>query len=96
MPTTTARDDLSIDAALYVAELRRHLPAPHIRKQLREDVGVAQATVSRALGGLAVGVVSRWESGEREPSDRLLPGYLAILRRFAIELAERDESERAT
>lgn len=61
---------------------RHYLPAPKMRRAIREAAGVSQ----RAAGG-HIGVtpqaVSYWESGAREPRGENLVKYAALLRQLA-------------
>jgi DNA-binding transcriptional regulator YiaG len=67
---------------LQRAKQRRALPAPPIRRMLRERVGLSKAVLARALG-IDRSVLARWESGERQPRDAA--AYLGILERLEQE-----------
>jgi predicted transcriptional regulator len=63
------------------AHLRR-LPAPPIRRALREHHGLSQGEVADLLG-VDRASVSRYESGERAPRASVAERYLEILERLA-------------
>ena len=75
----------ALSTALDTARGRRRLPAPALRRQLREAAGIPQAVLAQTLG-VAPPTVSRWESGVRSPRDpRILARYLDVLERLARE-----------
>jgi len=57
---------------------RRRLPSPAVARAIREDAGLAQDDLARALG-VTRAAVSRWESGERYPRTENLARYLELL-----------------
>ena len=57
---------------------RRELPAPALRRRIREDSGIPQSVVAYAVG-VSAAAVSRWESGERNPRGRVLRRYSRLL-----------------
>jgi transcriptional regulator with XRE-family HTH domain len=63
---------------LELARLRRALPNPSDRRLLRRRLGLSQQQLADVLGVDRV-TVSRYESGERSPADRLLRDYLRVL-----------------
>lgn len=58
---------------------RRGLPAPALRRVIRESAGATQEDIAAEVGVNRV-TVSRWESGQREPSGLRLVRYSALLR----------------
>ena len=79
-----ALKDLTL--ALDRARSRRRLPPPAERHRLRVRVGVSLAVIARAIG-VTTATVSRWETGDREPTNVHLKSYAAVLARLARELA---------
>ena len=73
-----------LNEALANARLRRRLPAPAARRQIREAAGVSQIHVARELG-VTRGAVAYWEIGSRTPRPQHLAAYLAILDHLARE-----------
>lgn len=74
--------DDPLDAILARQARLRELPAPPIRRALREHHGLSQ----RQLAGLLRvdrASVSRYESGERSPRPSVAERYLEILERLA-------------
>lgn len=67
------------------AALKRGLPPPAQRRALRQAAGLTLEDVAQ-LVGCTPQAVDHWEVGRREPSGRLLPGYVDALR-LARELA---------
>jgi transcriptional regulator with XRE-family HTH domain len=59
-------------------EARHSLPAPAVRRALREGAGISQADVAIACG-VSREAVSRWENGEREPRPDHLAAYVEVL-----------------
>lgn len=57
---------------------RRRLPAPPMRRAIRESAGVSQLRVAGQVGVTRM-TVSRWESGVREPRGDHLLSYVALL-----------------
>ena len=72
----------ALDDALALAEHRRHLPSPKIRRAVRESAGISQTDLAKALN-VDRATVSRWESGDRRPGPDVLQRYLAALDRLA-------------
>jgi transcriptional regulator with XRE-family HTH domain len=75
-----------LDQALEGAKLRQALPAPRVRRLLREQAGLSQADVAAVLG-VAEPTVSRWESGRRYPRRPALDNYAQLLERLRKEIA---------
>ena len=82
------RDVAIMDDALTLAldrvKTRRRMPAPTVRRHLRERAGLLQADLAKAVGASRA-AVSRWESGLRTPRGVALDRYLAVLDRLAQE-----------
>jgi transcriptional regulator with XRE-family HTH domain len=70
-----------MEAALQRAGLRRALPAPLIRRHLRERLGLTQTDLAAELKVDRV-TISRWETGTRTPRGRNLQAYAAVLERL--------------
>jgi len=70
---TATRDELFQLGRAYLS-----LPGTTERRAIRERVGLSQADLAGVLGVTAP-ALSRWESGERVPSRRLLLGYAELL-----------------
>ena len=73
-----------LQAALDRAQRRRSLPSPVERRLLRMRAGLTQADVAGCLG-TTTAAVSRYESGDREPSPAILDRYLGVLERLSGE-----------
>jgi DNA-binding transcriptional regulator YiaG len=73
-----------LDRLLSYTAAQRRLPAPDIRRALRERVGLAQQDIADALGVTRV-TVTRWESGARTPQRANAASYAALLDRLAEE-----------
>ena len=71
-----------IDHALAEARAREALPAPELRRLVRERAGISQSHVGTALG-VDRASVSRYEAGLRTPRGEVLLGYCALLDRLA-------------
>ena len=70
--------------ALVREKIRRRLPAPSVRRLLREQAGITQQVVADTIG-VTREAVARWEGGTRSPRGRALPDYVALLERLARE-----------
>ena len=71
-----------LDALLARQARLRALPAPPIRRALREHHGLSQGQLARLLG-VDRASVSRYESGERSPRAAVAERYLDVLERLA-------------
>jgi DNA-binding transcriptional regulator YiaG len=58
---------------------KRDLPPPAVRRALREERGLSQADVARAVG-VSRQAVSAWEAGKRKPRGERLDAYTAVIR----------------
>jgi transcriptional regulator with XRE-family HTH domain len=61
---------------------RQALPLPALRRAIREQAGLAQEDLARALG-IHRETISRWEKGTRTPRGDLLARYAELLRELA-------------
>lgn len=66
----------------------RRLPPPAARRQLREQAGLSQLDVARALD-VTREAVALWEAGARTPRPETAITYLALLDRLAGEALRR-------
>lgn len=78
---------LDLDGLLEQIRVRRALPGPAVRRELREAAGLTQRDVALVIG-VDEATVSRWETGAREPRGQRREGYSALLKR----LREADKS----
>lgn len=60
------------------AQVARRLPAPPMRKAIRESANVSKGAMARELG-VSNSAVAFWESGIHDPSPRHAARYLALL-----------------
>ena len=74
--------DDPLDAILARQARLRGLPAPPIRRALREHHGLSQGQLAE-LRGVDRASVSRYESGERSPRTAIAERYLDVLERLA-------------
>jgi len=58
------------------------LPPPARRRLLREQHGITQDEVARAVG-VNRATIARWELGVRDPRDAHLARYVEVLQRLA-------------
>lgn len=70
-----------LERLLAEAQARRELPAPAVRRLLRERAGLSQADLAQVLG-VTRPAVTRWESGCRTPAGKLASDYAAVLERL--------------
>jgi DNA-binding transcriptional regulator YiaG len=75
-----------LEEALARAEKLRTMPAPGMRRRIRERAGLTQLDLAAALG-VSRPAVSRWEAGQREPRGELGLRYVEILDRLSREAA---------
>ena len=78
----------TLDEALDQARARKALPAPRVRRLLREASGLTQADLAAAVG-VDPASISRWESGIRHPRRAAHTRYAAVLERLAEEVNAR-------
>lgn len=69
---------------LEQARAVRRLPPPAARRQIREQAGLSQEDIARALGVTREAVVY-WELGRRTPRPATAVRYLKLLDRLARE-----------
>ena len=74
-----------LDQLLDDVRVRKTLPKPDIRRGLRLLAGLSQGDIARTLG-VTCATVSRWESGQREPSGRRGVAYARLLEALVHEL----------
>ncbi|HVL92443.1 MAG TPA: helix-turn-helix transcriptional regulator [Acidimicrobiales bacterium] len=61
-------------------QAKRGLPAPAMRRAIREASGLSQEDIAQAFQPpIHRETVSRWERGERTPRGALLVAYVALL-----------------
>jgi DNA-binding transcriptional regulator YiaG len=73
-----------LEKAIEKARERKKFPKPAQRRLMREEAGLTLKDMARALR-VTQAAVSRWESGDREPSGRLREKYLKVLERLRHE-----------
>jgi DNA-binding transcriptional regulator YiaG len=76
---------IAIEQLMQDAKRSRSLPAPPVRRYLREQVGLSQEAVAEALG-IGRTAVTRWETGSREPRGAVRLEYVELLERMAREV----------
>lgn len=69
--------------------VRRSLPPPERRAQIRRDAGITQYQLAEILG-ISRPTLAHWESGKRNPSGPSLSKYLEALN--AMAAAELDDA----
>lgn len=67
--------------ALEIARLRAALPAPRLRRLIRERTGVPQTALAHELG-VDRTTICRWEAGTRTPQGGMLRRYVMLLERL--------------
>jgi DNA-binding transcriptional regulator YiaG len=72
---------VNLDELLERKTARRRLPAPDVRKLLRERAGLTQ-TEAGAVVAVLPSTVSRWETGQRTPRGETLDRYIELLERL--------------
>jgi transcriptional regulator with XRE-family HTH domain len=75
------------DQLLADARRRKSLPAPAVRRYLRQNAGLTQDDVALVLGASRE-AVSRWERGLRTPRRDARTAYVELLERLAHETSE--------
>lgn len=63
---------------LELADARRRLPPPPLRRVIRLRAGLTQQDLAGAVGTTRA-TIARWESGTRTPRGELLLAYVAVL-----------------
>jgi DNA-binding transcriptional regulator YiaG len=76
--------DDPLTVALARARRRRALPSPAAGRSLRENAGLTQTDLARALN-VSTAAISLWETGRRRPRDEQRERYVALLERLARE-----------
>lgn len=70
------------DRLVRLAALRRRLPDPVRRREIREAAGQSVQGIAKAVG-VTRQTVHFWEAGTREPRDENLQAYVDLLERLA-------------
>ena len=78
------KPDTSLDQLLARSRATRRLPAPLVRRALRESAGLSQQALASYLE-VERATVSRWEGGARTPRGAALERYVELLDRLAVE-----------
>jgi transcriptional regulator with XRE-family HTH domain len=73
------------EAVTALMNVRRSLPPPERRAQLRKDAGITQDALAEILG-VTRSTLTYWESGKRNPSGASLTKYIEALNAMAAEL----------
>jgi transcriptional regulator with XRE-family HTH domain len=66
------------ELVIHVANIRRRLPPPRMRRAIRESEGLSGAEIARSLN-VAPQTISNWELGLRTPRGALLEAYVGVL-----------------
>jgi transcriptional regulator with XRE-family HTH domain len=74
-----------IDDLISRARRRSSLPAPPVRRLIREQASLTQTDIADALG-VDRASVSRWESGEQAPRGPSREAYIELLNRLKREV----------
>ena len=69
-------------------QTRRELPAPAVRRALRQAAGVSQSEIAQ-VAGVTRQAVALWEVGQRTPRGPHLDSYVGVLRTLSKEIAKR-------
>jgi DNA-binding XRE family transcriptional regulator len=72
---------LDIDQVICKARVRVSLPAPAVRRLIREQASLTQSDIAGPLG-VDRASVSRWESGQQAPRGALREAYAQLLERL--------------
>ena len=75
-----------LEQLLAEARLARSLPAPPLRRLVRERAGLSQQQVADAMG-VTRPTVTRWENGLRVPRTASRARYAELLERLRKEAA---------
>ena len=75
-----------LDQLLIEARLSRSLPAPPLRRLLRERAGLSQQDIADVIG-VSRPAVTRWESGLRLPRTAARARYAELLERLREEVS---------
>ncbi len=71
----------ALDTLLARHAVIRRLPAPPVRRLLREQAGISQVELAQLLG-VNRAAVSRYESGQRTPRSPIAERYVRLLDRL--------------
>jgi transcriptional regulator with XRE-family HTH domain len=71
----------STQVMLRKAARHRGLPAPALRRAIRQDAGLSQQDIAEVVG-VTRESVSRWETGNRRPVGGHLEAYAELLRKL--------------
>jgi transcriptional regulator with XRE-family HTH domain len=77
------------EAVTALINVRRSLPSPERRAQLRRDAGITQDALAEILG-VTRSTLTYWESGKRNPSGASLTRYLEALNAMAAATEQED------
>lgn len=90
----TATGPSPLQEQLRHTELRRVLPPPATRRELRRRCGVTLAAVAVEVG-VQPKSIARWETGEQEPGSAHLDAYSRVLAKMALVAREDREATAA-
>jgi transcriptional regulator with XRE-family HTH domain len=76
----------NLSAILEVARDRRDLPAPSMRRAIRQSAGLSLTDVARAVG-VSRQAVAAWETGKTTPASAHVSAYAELLRELQREFA---------
>jgi predicted transcriptional regulator len=79
-----AKARLDLNAALAKASLHRRLPAPAVRRALRDNAGLTQQDVADVCGVSRVSI-ARYEAGTRDPRGAVQARYVELLMKLVAE-----------
>jgi transcriptional regulator with XRE-family HTH domain len=77
------------DELRHKIKARLQLPSPAVRRALREEAGLSQAELAKALG-VHRETISRWEAGKRGLRGRYLVEYAALLKELQHDMSGRN------
>jgi len=72
------------DTLTELVRLRRQLPAPPMRRAIRQAAGISEATLAKSIG-VSRSAISQWEAGSRFPHGENLRKYVAALAELHVE-----------